>query len=208
MMQNKIISLLTFLLLLTSCGSLGNGSLLGGGGGTNGSGSILGNILSSVLGSSKLSEQDLYGTWNYTGSDCVFESENILMKAGGTVAAAKVEEEVNEQLQKIGIKPGSCTFTFNEDKTFKAHLGGRTISGTYLLDTESKKLTLKTLLGLGTLTAQVAKSGNNRSLLFEGDKLLKLVTIVGSLSGNTAVKTLSDIAKKYDGMLIGLQLSK
>ena len=48
----------------------------------------LGNILGNILGSSAtLSEKSLVGTWKYTGSDCVFESENLLAKAGVAVAA-------------------------------------------------------------------------------------------------------------------------
>lgn len=211
-MRKKLYAAALAVVALTfcACGTMGTSALsgLGGGGGVSGSGSVLGNILSTVLGTKKLTESDLYGAWNYTGSDCVFESENLLMKAGGTVAAAKVESEVNEQLQALGIKPGACSFTFNEDKTFKANIGGRNISGTYVLDADNKKVTLKTLLGLGSLTANVAKSGNNLSLLFNSDKLLKLATFAGSLTGSTAIKTLSGIASKYDGMMIGLQLTK
>lgn len=202
---------------LGSAGNLGNvlGSVLGTTGSTTGTTStasntmgILGNILSSVLGSGSLSESDVYGTWSYTGSDCVFETENLLMKAGGAVAANKLESEINTQLQKIGIKPGACSFTFNQDKSFSANIGGKQISGTYTLDTANKKIQLSTLFGLGKLTANVAKSGNKLSLLFDSDKALKLISIAGSLTGNSAVKTITGLAEKYDGMMIGLQMAK
>ncbi len=213
-------------LLLASCSSLGNtgnlgnvlGSVLGGNAGattsagtstgTSGSLGILGNILSSVLGGSSLTESDIYGTWNYTGSDCVFETENLLMKAGGAVAASKLESEINGQLQKIGIKPGACSFTFNQDKSFSANIGGKNISGTYTLDTANKKIQLSTLFGLGKINANVAKSGNKISLLFNSDKALKLISFVGSLSGNSAVKSITGLAEKYDGMMIGMQMTK
>lgn len=226
-MKLKVLSVAaaTALLSFSSCGSLGNsgnygdvlGTVLGGVTGTSGSTSgstasntvgILGNILSAVLGNTSLTESDLYGTWNYTGSDCVFETENLLMKAGGAVAANKLESEIDEQLQKIGIKPGACSFTFNQDKSFKANIGGKSISGTYTLDTANKKIQLSTLMGLGKINANVAKSGNKISLLFDSDKALKLISFAGSLTGNSAIKTITGLAEKYDGMMIGLEMSK
>lgn len=224
-MKQKLFSaaFVAALLSLSSCGSLGTsgnlgnvlGSVLGGTGNTtsatsatSGAMGVLGNILSSVLGSGSLSESDVYGTWNYTGSDCVFETENLLMKAGGAVAANKLESEINTQLQKIGIKQGACSFTFNQDKTFSANIGGKKISGTYTLDTANKKIQLSTLFGLGKINANVAKSGNSLSLLFDSDKALKLISFAGSLTGNSAIKTITGLAEKYDGMMIGMKMSR
>ena len=41
---------------------------------------------------------DMTGTWRYTGSAIEFESENLLKKAGGTVAASAAEQKLDEQL--------------------------------------------------------------------------------------------------------------
>lgn len=101
--------------------------------------SLLGNLLSGVLGGSTLSEKSIVGTWNYTGADCVFESENLLAKAGGAVAASKVKSEVNDNLAKVGIKKGACSFTFNKDNTYTANLGGRTIKATIHLMQRTRK---------------------------------------------------------------------
>jgi len=217
--MKKIVKTLAFATLtatLTSCGTSG-GSLLNtpntgstqtSAGTSSSLGGLLGNVLGTVLGNGTVSQKDLTGKWNYTGSDCVFESENLLLKAGGAVAASKIESEINSKLSAIGIKQGACSFTFNKDNTFTADLGGKKLNGTYTLDEKNKKVTFKTLLGLGTLTANVAKSGNKLSLLFESDKMLKLIKLAGGLTGSTSIKTLTDLAGQYDGMMIGLQLSK
>ncbi|MBB3703488.1 DUF4923 family protein [Alloprevotella rava] len=205
-------------LTLTSCGTTGNASLSNVLGGTTTTAannqksesttSLFGNILSSFLGSKTITEEDLYGTWKYTSTDCVFETENLLKKAGGAVAANKIESEINEQLSKVGIKPGVCTFTFNKDKTFKASVGGRNLSGTYALDSKNKTIKFTTLLGLGSMSANVAKSNGKISLLFDSDRLLKLAALLGSASGNTTLSTLSKLAGSYDGMKLGLQMEK
>ena len=205
-------------LTLTSCGTTGNASLSNVLGGTTTTAannqksesttSLFGNILSSFLGSKTITEEDLFGTWKYTSTDCVFETENLLKKAGGAVAVNKIESEINEQLSKVGIKPGVCTFTFNKDKTFKASVGGRNLSGTYALDSKNKTIKFTTLLGLGTMSANVAKSNGKISLLFDSDRLLKLAALLGSASGNSTLSTLSKLAGSYDGMKLGLQMEK
>lgn len=224
--MKKIVKTMAFAVVaatLASCGTTGSG-ILGGtfGQGTdtttgattsNTSGStatgVLGSILGSILGgSTALTQADLVGTWSYTGSDCVFESENLLMKAGGEVAAKKIESELDSKLAGIGVKKGSCSFTFKNDKTFSAIVGGKTINGTYTYDEKNKKITLKTLLGLGSMSAHVARSGSGISLLFESDKLLTLAQTVGGLTNSTTLKTVSALLGKYDGMMVGLKLSK
>ena len=61
---------------------------------------------------------DMTGTWSYKSSAVEFESDNLLMKAGGAAAATMAENKLNEQLSKIGIKDGQMSFTFNADSTF------------------------------------------------------------------------------------------
>ena len=93
-MQNISLSvaLLAGALTLASCGPTGGSSLIGAlsqgqtataGSSTtsttdNGTTSLLGNLLGSVLGeSATLSAKSVVGTWKYCGTDCVFESESV-----------------------------------------------------------------------------------------------------------------------------------
>lgn len=209
---------------LTGCGTTGS-SILGSaasgilGGATSSSSSttstaasaagILGNVLGSVLGaSSSISQSDLVGTWNYTGADCVFESENLLAKAGGAVAASKIEDQLNTQLAKVGIKKGACSYTFNKDNTYTATIGGKTVSGNYTLDSKNKTIKMTYLLGIGSMTAHVAKSGNTLSLLMESDKLLTVVKGISALGKSSALSTVSSVLGNYDGMMVGMKMSK
>ncbi len=172
-------------------------------------GSAISSLLGSLLGSfNTLDQNDILGTWRYTGPDCVFETENFLMKAGGELAAAKIENQLSGALAKVGISSGKCSFTFNQDNTYTAVIGGRAISGTYTLDAENKTITMTYLQGLGTMTPKVALVGNKLSLLFDADKLLKTVGTVAALSGKSSLTTLSNLVNSYDGMLIGMELQK
>lgn len=171
--------------------------------------STIGNLLSDLLGSSSsISQSDIVGTWNYTGSDCVFESENLLAKAGGSVAASKIESQIDSQLSKVGIKSGSCSFTFNKDNTYTATIGSRTISGEYTLDSSNKKIKMTYLAGMGSMTPRITKSGSTISLLFESDKLLTLLKGASALTGSSSLSSITSLLGNYDGLYIGLKMKK
>lgn len=171
--------------------------------------SMLSSLLSGLLGStSQLTAESIVGTWQFSGSDCVFESENYLLKAGGEVAAAKVEEKVDGLLAKVGLKAGACSYTFNADGTYVVYIGGRQMTGNYVLDVENKTITMTYLAGVMQMQARVAYTGNTLSLLYEGDKVLKLAQTMAKVSGGTTGTTLSSLMNQYDGMLVGLKMTK
>ena len=224
--MKKIILSLSVVLgsaLLTSCGGTGASALLGAagqtlvGGGqtatgattqqtTSALGGVLGSLLGDLLGTNTVSQANIQGTWNYVGPDCVFESENFLAKAGGEVVAQKVESQISGALSKIGVTAGKCSFTFNADNTYTANIGGRAISGQYTLDTANSTMTMTYLAGLGKLTPKVSLNAGKLSLLFESDKLLSLANTLTSLKGGN--NALSSIVSSYQGMYIGLQMTK
>ena len=202
-------------LLLSSCGTIslgtqGTGLLSGANAGTTGgAASALGSVLTNLLGgSSAVTASDLQGTWTYRKADCVFETQNLLLKAGGEMAAAKIESQLESQLGKVGITPGACSFTFNSDGTYVATIGQYNLTGNYTLNTKSNTLTMTYRAGIGRISPKVVKTGASISLLFEGDKLLSMVQKVGKLTSNSTVNSLSSLINSYDGMLVGMQLSK
>ena len=130
------------------------------------------------------------------------------MKAGGEAAATKVETKINDALKKFGVNSEALAFTFNADNSFSITVKGRTISGTYALDLENKKITLSYLNGVGTITPQIVKNGNNMSLLYDADKFFKFLTNISAVSNNATIASLNALLKSYDGLLIGMELQK
>jgi hypothetical protein len=61
---------------------------------------------------------------------------------------------------------------------------------------------------LGSLTASVELSGSTLSLLFEADKVLKLITAASALTNNSTLNTLNTLISQYDGMKMGYKLTK
>jgi len=173
----------------------------------NTSGTSVTNVLSSVIGSSStIAEKDLVGTWKYNGSDCAFQSEDLLAKAGGEVAAGNIESKLNTAFSKVNVKASNTMFTFNNDKTFSGKLMGKDISGTYTLDSKNSKINFKG--ALFTSTCYVSKTGSNLSLLFDSSKLLSVLQTVGKFSSNSYLTTISSLSKNYKGVKLGFQMKK
>lgn len=188
------------------------GGLLGGGtttGSSSTGSSIISGILNNVIGSATFSQADLCAhTWKYSKPGCAFTSENLLAKAGGEIAANKIEEDLSKYYCKFGFSNSNTYFTFKTDGTFAAKIDGKSWNGTYTFDEKTHAIQLKGLLlsasGFATRTA------NGISLLFEQKKLLTLVKTLSklNLTGSTTMSAVSSIVDNYDGVRIGFEMTK
>lgn len=213
-MKKIFIAAVAFCLLLSGCGGMANiagGAATGAQSSTNTTSSnstlgALGNILSSVIGLDKITQESLVGTWKYNGPGCAFTSENLLAKAGGEIAASKIEEQLSAQYTKLGLSASNTYIQFKEDGTFAANIKGKAWNGSYTFDETQSQIQLKGLLL--NMTGYVKKETNGISVLFESKKLLSLVQTLSSLSGNSQLSTIGEISKSYDGVRIGFDLKK
>lgn len=188
------------------------GGLLGGGtttGSSSTGSSIINGILNNVIGSATFSQADLCAhTWKYSKPGCTFTSENLLAKAGGEIAASKIEEDLSKYYSKFGFSKSNTYFTFKTDGTFAAKIDGKSWNGTYTFDEKTHAIQLKGLLlsasGFATRTA------SGISLLFEQKKLLTLVKTLSklNLTGSTTMSAVSSIVDNYDGVRIGFEMTK
>ena len=188
------------------------GGLLGGGtttGSSSTGSSILSGILNNVIGSATFSQADLCAhTWKYSKPGCAFTSENLLAKAGGEIAASKIEEDLSKYYSKFGFSKSNTYFTFKTDGTFAAKIDGKSWNGTYTFDEKTHAIQLKGLLLSASGFATRTTSGI--SLLFEQKKLLTLVKTLSklNLTGSTTMSAVSSIVDNYDGVRIGFEMTK
>lgn len=159
--------------------------------------------------SATFSQADLCAhTWKYSKPGCAFTSENLLAKAGGEIAASKIEEDLSKYYSKFGFSNSNTYFTFKTDGTFAAKIDGKSWNGTYTFDEKTHAIQLKGLLlsasGFATRTA------NGISLLFEQKKLLTLIKTLSklNLTGSTTMSAVSSIVDNYDGVRIGFEMTK
>ena len=169
--------------------------------------SIINGILNNVIGSGTFSKQDLCAhTWKYSKPGCAFTSENLLAKAGGEIAANKVEEKLGEYYSKFGFSGSNTYFTFKTDGTFAAKIDGKSWQGNYTFDEKTHAIQMKGLLL--SMSGYATKTANGISLLFDQKKLLNLIKTIGSLKGSSTLSALGTIANNYDGMRVGFEMTK
>ena len=191
--------------------------------------SILGNILSSVANSknetskseasnilsglttifsnSKIATKDnIVGTWVYEEPAVVFESSDLMKKAGGKLMSSAIEKKLQTILTKYGIKKGKMVMTFDKDGNFTQTMGKRTAKGTYTID--DKKVNLLYASGAKQLIGTTQVDGNSLLIVMDATKLLKFAGTVGNLSGNSLIKTAGSLLSGMEGMECGIRLKK
>ena len=176
-------------------------------GSTSSAGSIISGLLNNVIGSGTFSKADLCAhTWKYSKPGCAFTSENLLAKAGGEIAANKVEEKLSTYYKKFGFNSSNTQFTFTTDGNFSAQIDGKPWQGAYTFDEKTHAIHLKGLLL--SASGYATKTTNGISLLFDQKKLLNLIKMLSTFKGSSTLSAVGSIANSYDGMRVGFEMTK
>lgn len=174
-----------------------------------------------------LTEKAIIGTWNYSQPGVkLSSSENALSDITGSALTTTVQQKIAPYYEKVGIKPGICKFVINGDGTFSSTFGQRTFSGTYTFDPKTNALSLKyggtkpatteegteaaaatpSLFNLGAIPAYAYLNGEKLQIVFPMDKLLNVVTSLGS--SVESLSLITELLKSYDSIKIGFEFSK
>ena len=172
-----------------------------------GAGGALGNIVEGVFTKTDLTVEDIAGEWTSTGSAVSFQSDNFLKKAGGSAAAGAVESKLDEYYSKFGLT--GATLSIDKDGAFTLTIKKLPIKGS--LEVESKgvfkfNFNAGGLMKLGSMNAYVEKTPTGLNVMFDADKIKKIMTLAASISGNKMVSTADKLLKEYDGICIGFKM--
>lgn len=172
-----------------------------------GAGGALGNIVEGVFTKTDLTVEDIVGEWTSTGSAVSFQSDNFLKKAGGSAAAGAVENKLDEYYNKFGLT--GAVLTVEKDGAFTLTIKRLPIKGT--LEVKSKGIfkfnfSAGGLMKLGSMDAYVEKTPSGINVMFDADKIKKIMTLAATISGNSMVSTADKLLKEYDGICIGFKM--
>ena len=157
----------------------------------------------------KLTAVAMIGTWHYNQPGIKLSSDDTVSELAASAVTSSIQAKLDTYYQKVGIKSGTCSFTFNQDGTFSSTFGKKTASGTYTFDTESSMLTLQYTTGrlkLGTIPAYAYMNGDKLQIVFPVDKLANLLVSLGSKVNSLA--PLTTLLHKYNSVKIGFEFSK
>ena len=155
-----------------------------------------------------IKEAEVPGTYVYQKPAVEFASEDLLTNAGGVVAAESVEEKLTPMFAKVGIKEGLFTITFAEDGNVTMLVGKKTIKGKWSYDKEAEKVHLSLKDGGKDFATRMTVSHESVCILVKADGLLELVKTISESSSNTTLATIGAVAKSYDGMNIGFEMTR
>lgn len=110
MKRISFVLLMAAAMMVSGCGTTGlnqsnrqNSKVLGDIFGAVTNETAIGNVITSVIGLDKVTQQQIQGTWKYKGPGCAFSSEQALAKAGGEIAAVQVEEKLKPYYDGVRI---------------------------------------------------------------------------------------------------------
>ncbi|HIT98443.1 MAG TPA: DUF4923 family protein [Candidatus Merdimorpha stercoravium] len=168
--------------------------------------SILGDVLQQTVGGQTLSEQAVIGQWQYASPYCRLESDELLAKAGGQVAASQVESRLESVYRALGMEQFSCSFAAEGKCSFGYK--GKEVAGTYTLDTDSGMMTITLSKTPATIRAQVSVSGNTLSMAFEADRLISALKSLTDLAAgiSSQAELIGSLVESYDGLWLGFEL--
>lgn len=153
----------------------------------------------------QLTAKAIIGTWKYTSPATRLEGGDILSNAGGALAGSTVNSKLQPIFEKVGIKAGVCSITFNNDGTFSMPTKLKTVEGTYEFDPSTHAITL-TLGKMGSFTGYAYINGTNLEIVFSVNKLVDFVTAVGSKI--SALKNITSMLEKFENAYVGFAFAK
>lgn len=169
---------------------------------------ILNKVVSVFTGQNKMTEQNLVGTWTFTGSGIELTGgKNILKDLASTAASAAVEKKLDGYLAKAGITKDKFVITFNNDKTVVVTTAkGKTHKGTYTINDGT--LVIKTANFGNGMTCQTEIDVQNLKLMVKADKLMTLASTLSNITSSSSLKSINKLLENYSGINVGMKFSR
>ncbi|MGL5015739.1 MAG: lipocalin-like domain-containing protein [Bacteroidales bacterium] len=147
---------------------------------------------------------NITGEWIYKGATVDLKSSNKLADIGSSVLGSSLDDKINEQLNRIGIKPDIMRITFNSDSTFVVKLESREFKGSYSFNKQTQELALKTDRSK-PINVNVEVLATNINFYFNADGLLSFVQkLIGGVKADS-IQSISKLLANYENMRVGFK---
>lgn len=163
--------------------------------------------LSNIFNKNKIAnENDLVGTWKFSGPAIIFNSENALNNMGGKIAAKRMEDKINELLIKYGIVRDAMIFEFDSDKKFVQSYKKLKFRGTYSV--EKKEVILKYAGRYKQLVGETQIEGKNLVIVMDIQKLNEYLVGLAKQSPDPKAQMLCRLLSKIKDVKCGMRFEK
>jgi hypothetical protein len=153
--------------------------------------------------------QSIVGVWKYKGAACAYESDNVVAKMGSKVVTDKIEQELDGYCKQAGFNPASSNFIFTAKGTFVNTVGTQKFTGSYTYNKVNGALVLNYQQLTVSINGNVAAQNGTTSLLFDANKMMKLISSMSSNTGaEETVKSISAMLNECKGVKVGFKIGK
>lgn len=155
----------------------------------------------------QLTAKAIIGTWNYSAPAARLDGDSTLSSLSGSLVGSTLSTKMATAFEKVGIREGFCTITFNDDGSFAMPVKGKSVNGTYEFDPATHSITLHIgKSSLGSFGGYAYISGPKLQIVFPTDKLMTFLTQFGSKI--TALSSVTALLEKYDSAYLGFEFEK
>ncbi len=172
--------------------------------------SVIKNLINDLATSDDFDLSKLVGTWDYSSPAVAFQSESALKKIGGAAASATIEDKLAPYYATAGLT--DLTMTVDEDYAFTMPFTHGSLNGTIEKNDEDGSLTFNfsafKKISIGKVTTYATMTSSTLTLTFDVSQVLTILDKVSSLSGNSALQSVSSLINSYDGLTAGFKLKK
>ncbi|MGL4993856.1 MAG: lipocalin-like domain-containing protein [Bacteroidales bacterium] len=148
---------------------------------------------------------NITGEWIYKGATIDLKSSNQLANLGSNVLGNTLDDKVNEQLKRLGIKPDLMRITFNSDSSFVVKMDAREFKGRYSYNKENQDLVLTSERFAKSIKVNVEVLATNIIFYFQADGMLSFVKGVAGNVKSESIQGISKLLGNYENMSVGFK---
>ncbi|MCH5330372.1 MAG: DUF4923 family protein [Alistipes sp.] len=153
----------------------------------------------------KLTAVAIVGTWGYKKPAVRFDGDDAAGNVAGALVGSSADSKLTSVFEKVGIREGICSITFDSSGNFSMPVKSKTLSGTYTFDPETHVITLDTGK-LGSFSGRAYINGTQLELVFPARKLVDLVVALGSKV--SALSSVVSMFEKFENAYIGFAFER
>ena len=163
--------------------------------------------LSNIFNKNKIAkEDDLVGTWKFSGPAIIFDSDKALNKMGGKIATQRMEDRITELLNKYDLFKSAMELTFDSDKNFVQTYKKLKLKGTYSV--EDKNVILKYAGKYEQLVGDTQIDGKNLVIVMDIDKLNEHLIGLAQLSPDPKAQMICKLLSSIKNVKCGMRFEK
>ena len=163
--------------------------------------------MSNIFNKNKIAkEDDLVGTWKFSGPAIIFDSDKALNKMGGKIATQRMEDRITELLNKYDLFKSAMELTFDSDKNFVQTYKKLKLKGTYSV--EDKNVILKYAGKYEQLVGDTQIDGKNLVIVMDIDKLNEHLIGLAQLSPDPKAQMICKLLSSIKNVKCGMRFEK